>query len=118
MAETAKANPHETEGDDPSRRDFIHIAALATAGVGAVATAWPFIDQMNPSGDTLALASIEQDIAKVPAGQQLVVKWRGKPVFVRHRTRPKLQRLLKTTMQTCATRRLTPRAPRRASRSG
>ena len=86
MAETAKANPHETEGDDPSRRDFIHIAAMATAGVGVVATAWPFIDQMNPSGDTLALASIEQDIAKVPAGQQLVVKWRGKPVFVRHRT--------------------------------
>ena len=86
MADTAKANAHDTHGDDPNRRDFIHIAAMATGAVGVAATAWPFIDQMNPSGDTLALASIEQDIAKVVPGQQLVVKWRGKPVFVRHRT--------------------------------
>eukprot|EP01037_Dinobryon_pediforme_P015146 gene15147-15289_t len=59
---------------------------MATGAVGVAATAWPFIDQMNPSGDTLALASIEQDISKVTPGQQLVVLWRGKPVFVRHRT--------------------------------
>jgi ubiquinol-cytochrome c reductase iron-sulfur subunit len=72
--------------DDPNRRDFIHIAAIAAAGGGVVMTAWPFIDQMNPSGDTLALASIEFDFSKVVAGQQAVVKWRGKPVFVRHRT--------------------------------
>ncbi len=71
---------------DPSRRDFIHIAAMAAAGGGVVVTAWPFIDQMNPAEDTLALASIEFDFSKVVAGQQAVVKWRGKPVFVRHRT--------------------------------
>jgi len=72
--------------DDPNRRDFIHIAASAAA-IGAVAgLAWPFIDQMNPSGDTLALASIEFDLTKVAAGQQVVVKWRGKPLFVRNRT--------------------------------
>jgi ubiquinol-cytochrome c reductase iron-sulfur subunit len=73
-------------GDDPSRRDFIHIAAVAAAAGGAVATAWPLIDQMNPSADTLALASIEYDLGKVVEGQQATVKWRGKPVFVRHRT--------------------------------
>ena len=73
-------------GDDPSRRDFIHIVT-ATAAVGAVAAlAWPLIDQMNPAGDTLALASIEYDLAKVAEGQQVVVKWRGKPLFVRHRS--------------------------------
>jgi ubiquinol-cytochrome c reductase iron-sulfur subunit len=73
-------------GDDPSRRDFIHIAAGAAA-LGAVGgLAWPLIDQMNPAGDTLALASIEFDLGKVEAGQQVVVKWRGKPLFVRHRT--------------------------------
>jgi ubiquinol-cytochrome c reductase iron-sulfur subunit len=71
---------------DPNRRDFIHIAAIAAAGGGVVMTAWPFIDQMNPAEDTLALASIEFDFSKVVAGQQAVVKWRGKPVFVRHRT--------------------------------
>jgi ubiquinol-cytochrome c reductase iron-sulfur subunit len=72
--------------EDPDRRDFIHIIA-ATAAVGAVGgLTWPLIDQMNPSADTLALASIEVDYAKVALGQQIVVKWRGKPVFIRHRT--------------------------------
>jgi ubiquinol-cytochrome c reductase iron-sulfur subunit len=57
------------------------------AAAGAVGgLAWPFIDQMNPAGDTLALASIEFDLTKVVLGQQVVVKWRGKPLFVRHRT--------------------------------
>ncbi len=74
------------EPTTPTRRDFIHIAAASVAGGGAVALAWPFIDQMNPSGDTLALASIEYEYSKVALGQQAVVKWRGKPVFVRHRT--------------------------------
>jgi ubiquinol-cytochrome c reductase iron-sulfur subunit len=72
--------------DDPSRRDFIHIAAAAAAAGGVVMTVWPLVDQMNPSGDTLALASIEFDISKVLEGQETVIKWRGKPVFVRHRT--------------------------------
>lgn len=53
---------------------------------GVAAVAWPLIDQMNPAGDTLALASIEFDLSKVQLGQQVVVKWRGKPVFVRYRT--------------------------------
>ncbi len=48
--------------------------------------AWPLVDQMNPSGDTLALASIEVDLSKVTEGQQVVLKWRGKPLFVRYRT--------------------------------
>ena len=84
MSDTAvAANP---SGDDPNRRDFIHIAA-GVAAVGAVgALAWPFIDQMNPAGDTLALSSIEFDLSKVVQGQQVVVKWRGKPLFVRYRT--------------------------------
>ena len=87
VAGTANANPETGHsGEDPSRRDFIHIAAIAAAGGGVVMTAWPLIDQMNPSADTLALASIEYDLGKVMEGQQATVKWRGKPVFVRHRT--------------------------------
>jgi ubiquinol-cytochrome c reductase iron-sulfur subunit len=81
----ATPDPHAS-GDDPNRRDFIHIAATAAA-LGAVGgLAWPLVDQMNPAGDTLALASIEFDLGKVEPGQQVVVKWRGKPLFVRHRT--------------------------------
>ncbi|MBV9511413.1 MAG: ubiquinol-cytochrome c reductase iron-sulfur subunit [Caulobacteraceae bacterium] len=71
---------------DPSRRDFIHIAAAAAAVGGAAAVAWPLVDQMNPASDTLALASIDFDLGKVQLGQQVTVKWRSKPVFVRHRT--------------------------------
>jgi ubiquinol-cytochrome c reductase iron-sulfur subunit len=78
--------PQQPGHDDPSRRDFIHIAAVGAA-VGAVGSvAWPLVDQMNPSGDVLALASIEFDLSKVQLGQQVVVKWQGKPVFVRYRT--------------------------------
>jgi ubiquinol-cytochrome c reductase iron-sulfur subunit len=92
VVEPANANPNAdhahsaSPADGSSRRDFIHVAAIAVAGVGAVATVWPFIDQMNPSADTLALASIEYDFSKVAVGSQASIKWRGKPVFVRHRT--------------------------------
>ena len=93
MVETFNANSGMDAGhpsDDPSRRDFIHIAAGAAAAGGVVMTVWPLIDQMNPSGDTLALASIEYDISKVVEGMQATVKWRGKPVFVRHRTKKEI----------------------------
>ena len=50
------------------------------------AAVWPLVDTMNPAADTLAMASIEVDISKVAEGQQIVVKWRGKPLFVRYRT--------------------------------
>ena len=96
MADTvvgANPDPHAA-GEDPNRRDFIHIAATVAA-VGAVGgLAWPFIDQMNPAGDTLALASIELDLTKVVEGQQVVVKWRGKPLFVRHRTAAEIQKAI------------------------
>ena len=84
MANTVvDTSPHE---EDPNRRVFIQIAA-ATAAVGAVGSiVWPLVSQMNPSADVLALASIEFDLSKVMMGQQVVVKWQGKPVFVRYRT--------------------------------
>ena len=81
------ANPeHHAGGQDPNRRDFIHIAAAVGAAGAVGGLAWPFIDQMNPAGDTLALASIEFDLSKVELGQQVTIKWRGKPLFIRHRT--------------------------------
>ena len=73
------------------RRDFLTIAAGAFTAVGAAAAVWPFIHQMNPSADVLALSSTEVDISKVAAGQAITVLWRGKPVFVRHRTPAEIQ---------------------------
>ena len=54
--------------------------------VGVAAFAWPFIDQMNPATAALALAATEVDLSAVQPGQQVIVKWRGHPLFVRRRT--------------------------------
>lgn len=62
------------------------LTAGALAAVGAGAVAWPFIHSMNPSADVLALSSIEVDLTPIKEGQTIKVKWRGVPVFIRHRT--------------------------------
>jgi ubiquinol-cytochrome c reductase iron-sulfur subunit len=49
-------------------------------------TAWPFIDSMNPAADTLALSTTEVDVSVLQPGHSMTVMWRGKPVFIRHRT--------------------------------
>jgi ubiquinol-cytochrome c reductase iron-sulfur subunit len=77
-----------SHADQPAgtRRDFLYYA---TAGVGAVAggaAAWSLVNQMNPSADVRALASIFVDVSAVEPGTQLTVKWLGKPVFIRRRT--------------------------------
>ena len=71
---------------DITRRDFLYVATGAVGAVGVAVVAWPFIDQMNPSADVLAFASIDVDIAKIEVGQRIKVLWHGKPVFIDHRT--------------------------------
>jgi ubiquinol-cytochrome c reductase iron-sulfur subunit len=75
---------------EPTRRDFLTIATIATGVVGVGALAWPFIDQMEPDASALALSSIEVDISQIQPGQIVTVKWRGKPVFIRNRTEKEL----------------------------
>ena len=41
---------------------------------------------MSPAADVLALASAEFETGAIAEGTTLTVKWRGKPVFIRHRT--------------------------------
>src|SRR5579862_5259840 len=89
MAETSATAPgmHPAE---PSRRDFLTYAASGAAVVAAGLAAWPFIDSMEPSADTLALSSIEVDIKPIGEGQRVTVAWRGKPVFIDHRTKDEI----------------------------
>ena len=98
----AKSDPSKGKAlkrpEDPGRRDFIVITTNAMVGLGAVAVAWPLIDQMNPAADTLALANIEVDVSKIAEGQSITVKWRGKPVFIRHRTEDEIARASATDM--------------------
>lgn len=76
----------DTKEDEPNRREFIHLATGAFAVVGMASVAWPLIDQMNPDASMRALASIEVDLSAIEVGQSVTVVWRGKPVFIRHRT--------------------------------
>ena len=84
MAEMA--TEHERADDEGTRRDFLYLLTGATAVVGTAALVWPLVDSMNPSADVLALASIEVDLSGVEEGMPITVQWRGKPVFIRHRT--------------------------------
>jgi ubiquinol-cytochrome c reductase iron-sulfur subunit len=85
MADLAHQNvPGAHTGE--TRRDFLILTASAIGAVGVAATVWPFINSLNPARDTLALATTEVDLAPVQVGQRLTVAWRGKPIFVDHRT--------------------------------
>ncbi|MEA3017318.1 MAG: ubiquinol-cytochrome c reductase iron-sulfur subunit [Sphingomonadales bacterium] len=68
------------------RRDFINIAAVSFAGVGAAALVYPLVNQMNPSADVLALASIDVDVSAIQPGQAVKTIWRKQPIFIRHLT--------------------------------
>jgi len=71
---------------EPTRRDFLMVATGAMGAIGTIAVAWPFINNLNPAADTLALSTVEVNVAPVQVGQAITVKWRGKPLFIRHRT--------------------------------
>ena len=77
---------HSSNDANVTRRDFIYVASTAAAGVGLAASLWPFIDQMNPSADTLALKEVEFDLTGIQPGQIVTTEWQKKPVFVRRRT--------------------------------
>ena len=72
--------------DAGTRRDFLYVASGAVGAVGAAAVAWPLIDQMNPSAAALAAGVTEIDLTTIQAGQQVIFKHRGQPLFVRRRT--------------------------------
>jgi ubiquinol-cytochrome c reductase iron-sulfur subunit len=76
------------------RRDFLILTAGAMIGVGAAAALWPFIDSMNPAADVLAAgAPIDVDISQVQPGQQIIVLWRSRPIFIVNRTAEALKTL-------------------------
>jgi ubiquinol-cytochrome c reductase iron-sulfur subunit len=72
---------------EPTRRDFLYIATGAVGAVGGLAALVPLIAQMNPDASTVAAgAPIEVDLAPIAEGQVIKVFWRGKPIFISHRT--------------------------------
>src|SRR5262249_36514132 len=77
---------------EPTRRDFLYIATASAAGIGAAATLVPLMGQMNPAASTIAAgAPIEVDLAPIADGQVIKVFWRGKPIYVNHRTKKQIE---------------------------
>ena len=73
------------------RRNFLKITTTSMAAVGTAFAVWPFIDSMNPSADVLALGTKEVDLSNIEKGTSKTIKWRGKPVFIKHRTEAEIQ---------------------------
>ena len=90
-AKEGRTDVSTAEHAEVNRRDFLYIATGAVGAVGAALTAWPFINQMNPDASVLALAATEVDLAPIAEGQAITIKWRGNPVFIRHRTKPEIE---------------------------
>ena len=83
-----------SEGVDLKRRRFLTAATTVVGGVGAIYAAVPFVSSMMPSARAKAIgAPVEADISKLEPGQQITVKWRGKPVWIVRRTEEMLAAL-------------------------
>jgi len=63
----------------------------AVTAMGAKATVVDFLVNMSASADVLAMAKAEIDLSAIPEGKNVIVKWRGKPVFIRHRTEDEIK---------------------------
>ena len=109
-----------SSADHPTRRDFLYVATGAVAAVGAAATVWPLISQMNPDASTIAAgAPIEVDLTPIAEGQDIKVFWRGKPIYISHRTKKQIDEARKRAgRQPARSAEPTRRASSRARTSG
>lgn len=82
MVETSDI--HNT-GVDAGRRDFLYYTTAATGAVALGAAVWPLVNAMNPSADVVAFNAIKVDLADIPLGARVTLKWRGRPIFIDHR---------------------------------
>ena len=88
-SESLVAHQARVRHADPANRTFNYTMIGGARFMGASAArllAVKFLAAMNPAADVLALASLEVDIGNLQPGNCMIVKWRGKPVFVRSRT--------------------------------
>lgn len=88
-------DPNSSSADSYKTRNGFTYMVLGTAATGTVfcakAIVHKFILSMAPSADVLALASVEVNLNEIPEGKNATIKWRGKPLFVRHRTTAEIQ---------------------------
>lgn len=85
--------------DKPTRRDFLTTVTATVGAVGVGAVVLPIVSQMNPDSSVKALASIEVDISNIQEGKEITVLWRGKPVFIKRRTKEEIKKAQQVSMK-------------------
>ncbi|EPS40230.1 hypothetical protein H072_5996 [Dactylellina haptotyla CBS 200.50] len=76
----------KTEGSNKVFGYFMVGSMGALSAAAAKATVQDFLVNMSASADVLAMAKVEVALSSIPEGKNVIIKWRGKPVFIRHRT--------------------------------
>jgi len=88
------------DGVNRERRRFLTAATAVVGGAGAVAVVVPFVKSWNPSAKAKAAgAPVRVDVSKIQPGEMVVAEWRGKPVYLVHRTAAELAALGKQDKQ-------------------
>ena len=91
--------PPETVKPEASRRDILYIGTGIVGAVGAAAALWPFVAQLAPDADTVAAGvPVEIDLAPIVLGQVVTIVWRGRPIFIRHRTEAEIAAAVNTPL--------------------
>ncbi|ROT42993.1 cytochrome b-c1 complex subunit Rieske [Sodiomyces alkalinus F11] len=81
----------KTSGSKNQLYSYFMVGALgAITAAGAKSTVQEFLVNMSASSDVLAMAKAEVDLNSIPEGKNVIIKWRGKPVFIRHRTQSEI----------------------------
>jgi len=78
------------EGSNKLIQYFMVGTMGALTAAGAKSTVQEFLVNMSASADVLAMAKVEVDLNSIPEGKNVIIKWRGKPVFIRHRTQDEI----------------------------
>ncbi len=82
------------EGVNTSRRRFLIASTAAVGSVGIGGVAVPFLGSWRPSAKAKAAgAPVKADLSKLRPGEMITVEWRGKPVYVMHRTKEQIEGL-------------------------
>ena len=84
-------SPKNSYGTNQVFSYFMVGAMGAISAAGAKSTVQEFLVNMSASADVLAMAKVEVDLNTIPEGKNVIIKWRGKPVFIRHRTASEIE---------------------------
>jgi len=78
---------YRTSPDSNRALSYFMVGSLGIISASAAkSSVSEFLQSMAASADVLALAKVEVDLSTIPEGKNVIIKWRGKPVFIRHRT--------------------------------